>query len=116
MLDFTAGMIDFILFKCMYIIIMNYTNYDIKEERSLYTINPNANPGFNNLPLWMIHKAEVIEFLRKVSSTTLYHVQFNSKHSNYDNLKFMLCYCCWLQNTYSFTLQSTSSSGLYLFS
>ena len=32
----------------------------------MFRINANANPGFNEIPGWMIHKAELLEFLRKV--------------------------------------------------
>ena len=49
-----------------------HPKYKIKEKRHLYIINPNANPGYNDLPEWMIHKAELIEFLRNVQ----YQLQF----------------------------------------
>ena len=52
-----------------YIMVLYISKYNIKEKRHLYIINPNANPGFNDLPEWMIHKAELVELLRNVLTT-----------------------------------------------
>ena len=38
--------------------------YIIKIAEDAFQINPNANPGFkNDFPSWVIHKAELLEFL-----------------------------------------------------